>query len=45
MVKYIAKIDENDQKSQVNIFQGIIDMIIIVFIGWYIPPEPLLNQI
>ena len=41
----VCKIDENDQKSEVNIFQGIFDVIMIVFVGWYIPLGPLLNQI
>ena len=41
----LLKIDENDKNVEVNIFQGIIDMIVIVFVGCYIPFEPLLAQI
>ena len=42
---FIVKIDENDQNAFVNIFQWTIDMIIIGFVGCYIPLKPLLTQI
>ena len=41
----MLKIDENDQNAFVNIFQGTIDMIVIVFVGCYIPIGPLLTLI
>ena len=31
----LLKIDENDKNAEVNIFQGIIDTIVIVFVGCY----------
>ena len=41
----LLKIDENDKNAEVNIFQGIIDTIVIVFVGCYAPLGPLLTQI
>ena len=41
----LLKIDENDKNAEVNIFQGIIDMIVTVFVGCYTPLGPLLTQI
>ena len=41
----LLKIDENDKNAEVNIFQGIINTIVIVFVGCYTPLGPLLTQI
>ena len=41
----LLKIDENDKNAEVNIFQGIIDTIVIVFVGCCTPLGPLLTQI
>ena len=34
----LLKIDENDENAYFNIFQGTIDMVVIVFVGCYIYP-------
>ena len=41
----LLKIDDNYKNVEVNIFQGIIDTIGIVFVGCYKPLGPLLTQI
>ena len=41
----LLKIDENDKNAEVNIFQGIMDTIVIVFVGFYTPLGPLITQI
>ena len=35
----LLKIDENDQNAYVNIFQGTIDMNVIVFVGFFVGLE------
>ena len=42
----LLKIYENDKNASVNIFQGIIDtIVVVVFVGCYTPLGPLLTQI